>query len=599
MSPWRAIWIVVERSLRTVSVNAEAAAFTKYCSGSTTNLGVVAMYGGNVTLAANYLRYVLDRAQGVAYVRLGVLDNLAQIALFEGKLSECGEILKRCANEISQDRVPARSWYDLAHQLTRCAYFERLERLGRRSSRSPTTPTRNWPAASSRPSAPPSSAPRPAPSPASANTPRPTPHSPPPSAPAREAPSTRSSSSKPPRPSASAPRRRRARRRPLRPRHRRVPRHRPPLPRVAGSTATATTCSATPARASPSRRAGLDRRPTPSLLLSDVATILGAGHSIDLLAHRVAAILHEHDARPARRRPRASPAASTRPSPPRRLRPTPTAPSPSACAAPIASSPSPSASVRAIDEISLLKSVADLVQVAVNRTRTTPSPKTKTRTSGPARPSADGDDTIFRSPRMVELLRIAVRLAATRPADPASPARPAPARKSSRASFTNTASATPRPVRRRSTARPSPRELVESQLFGHRRGAFTGAIDAFAGVIRAAERGTLFLDEVGDLELAIQPKLLRFLESGEIHPVGETKPSRVQVRIVAATNADLDEMVAQGRFRGDLFYRLGVAHLALPPLRERKDEIPALAALFLTRYATRVPPKPACASATT
>ena len=129
-----------------------------------------------------------------------------------------------------------------------------------------------------------------------------------------------------------------------------------------------------------------------------------------------------------------------------------------------------------------------------------------------------------------------------------------------------------------------PRDLVESQLFGHRRGAFTGATDSFPGLIRGAEHGTLFLDEVGDLDQAIQPKLLRFLEGAEIHPIGELKPQRVPVRIVAATNAVLEDLVEAGRFRRDLFYRLGVARLALPPLRERKDEIPALAALFLARY---------------
>jgi DNA-binding NtrC family response regulator len=130
----------------------------------------------------------------------------------------------------------------------------------------------------------------------------------------------------------------------------------------------------------------------------------------------------------------------------------------------------------------------------------------------------------------------------------------------------------------------TPRDLVESQLFGHRRGSFTGATDSFPGLIRAAERGTLFLDEIGDLDPGVQPKLLRFLESAEIHPIGELKTQHVPVRIVAATNANLDDLVEAGRFRRDLFYRLDVARLALPPLRERKDEIPALAALFLTRY---------------
>jgi DNA-binding NtrC family response regulator len=128
------------------------------------------------------------------------------------------------------------------------------------------------------------------------------------------------------------------------------------------------------------------------------------------------------------------------------------------------------------------------------------------------------------------------------------------------------------------------RDLVESQLFGHRRGSFTGATEAFSGVIRAAEHGTLFLDEIGDLDPGVQPKLLRFLESGEIQPVGEARTLSVSVRLVAATNADLESLVAQGRFREDLFYRLGSARLTLPPLRERKDEIPALVSGFVSRF---------------
>jgi transcriptional regulator with PAS, ATPase and Fis domain len=129
------------------------------------------------------------------------------------------------------------------------------------------------------------------------------------------------------------------------------------------------------------------------------------------------------------------------------------------------------------------------------------------------------------------------------------------------------------------------KDLVESQLFGHRRGAFTGAVDAFPGLVKSAERGTLFLDEIGDLEGVVQPKLLRFLESGEIQPVGDMRPQRVAVRVVAATNADLDALAKQGKFRSDLFYRIGVVKLELPPLRERKDEIPAFASLFLAKFA--------------
>src|SRR2546423_4409532 len=126
-----------------------------------------------------------------------------------------------------------------------------------------------------------------------------------------------------------------------------------------------------------------------------------------------------------------------------------------------------------------------------------------------------------------------------------------------------------------------PRELVESQLFGHRRGAFTGADRDHAGFIRAARDGTLFLDEIGDLSLDLQPKLLRFLESGEISPLGETAPHTVNVRILAATNTNLEDAVRQGRFREDLFYRLNVVRLSVRPLRERRDEIPGLVNHFV------------------
>jgi hydrogenase-4 transcriptional activator len=128
-----------------------------------------------------------------------------------------------------------------------------------------------------------------------------------------------------------------------------------------------------------------------------------------------------------------------------------------------------------------------------------------------------------------------------------------------------------------------PRDMIESQLFGYRRGAFTGAHEAFPGIIRAAAGGTLFLDEIGELPLDIQPKLLRFLDVKEIHPLGEPHPVHVDVRVVAATNARLEQMVAQGRFREDLFYRLNVIPFALPPLRECREEIPLLAHHFLKR----------------
>ena len=130
-----------------------------------------------------------------------------------------------------------------------------------------------------------------------------------------------------------------------------------------------------------------------------------------------------------------------------------------------------------------------------------------------------------------------------------------------------------------------PRDMLDSQLFGHRKGSFTGATDHFPGVIRAAAGGTLFLDEIGDTTLEVQPKLLRFLESHEVHPIGEVQPVRTDVRVIAATNADIDALVAQGRLREDLLYRLNVVRLHVPPLRERRVEIPAFANHYLQKHA--------------
>jgi len=132
-----------------------------------------------------------------------------------------------------------------------------------------------------------------------------------------------------------------------------------------------------------------------------------------------------------------------------------------------------------------------------------------------------------------------------------------------------------------------PKELSEGYLFGYRRGAFTGAVTDSQGVIRTAAGGTLFLDEIGDLPLDLQPKLLRFLQEGEIQPLGEQRPIQVDVRIIAATNTDLEEMVAQGRFREDLYYRLNVIRLRVPPLRERRSEVPAIVNYYLNHYSSK------------
>ena len=132
-----------------------------------------------------------------------------------------------------------------------------------------------------------------------------------------------------------------------------------------------------------------------------------------------------------------------------------------------------------------------------------------------------------------------------------------------------------------------PETLLESELFGHRRGAFTGAIRDQPGLFRSAAGGTVFLDEVGEMPSSMQAKLLRVLEQGEVMPLGESIPSKVDVRVLSATNRQLRSDVQQGRFRSDLFYRIAVFPIKLPPLRERREDIPILAQRFVKRAAER------------
>jgi Nif-specific regulatory protein len=129
-----------------------------------------------------------------------------------------------------------------------------------------------------------------------------------------------------------------------------------------------------------------------------------------------------------------------------------------------------------------------------------------------------------------------------------------------------------------------PENLLESELFGHKKGSFTGATEDKKGLFELADGGTLFLDEVGEMPLNLQAKLLRVLQEGEIRPVGHSRTIKVDTRIVAATNRDLEKEVAEGRFREDLFYRLKVFPLRVPPLRERSEDVPLLAAHFLRKY---------------
>src|SRR5687768_3574698 len=132
-----------------------------------------------------------------------------------------------------------------------------------------------------------------------------------------------------------------------------------------------------------------------------------------------------------------------------------------------------------------------------------------------------------------------------------------------------------------------PAELIESMLFGHRRGTFTGAMQDQAGLIRSAENGTLFLDEIGDLPLSLQPKLLRFLQEGEIHTLGERAPRKVNVRVIAATHKDLEQLVSEKLFREDLYYRIATLTIEVPPLRDRPEDISALISHFVSHYSRK------------
>src|SRR5205823_9592997 len=130
-----------------------------------------------------------------------------------------------------------------------------------------------------------------------------------------------------------------------------------------------------------------------------------------------------------------------------------------------------------------------------------------------------------------------------------------------------------------------PRDLIESTLFGHEKGSFTGAIAQHRGCFEQAQGGTIFLDEIGELDVGLQPKLLRVLENRELKRVGSDKTVKIDVRVCAATNRDLRAMINEGTFREDLYFRLSVIHIELPPLRDRKEDIPYLVGHFLKTVA--------------
>ena len=311
-----------------------------------------------------------------------------------------------------------------------------------------------------------------------------------------------------------------------------------------------------------------------SLVLADVSTLLSAGHSIDIMAQRLSAVISTTSMRSRFDISDGEPASvsvswDSSSDGTQRI---------------ILSEAERSLvltvrDVHLLEDISLLRTLTELAKVAVAQSGD--RRQQDADLLWPQVPLPTGGDAVFWSPRMQELLRLALKLATSDLpiliTGETGTGKEVIAKlihansKWTRGPFVPFNSAT------------VPKDLVESQLFGHRKGAFTGAHEASSGLIRAAHHGTLFLDEIGDLDPAVQPKLLRFLESGEIHALGDPRPVQTRVRVVAATNASLESLVSQGRFRSELFYRLRVATLALPPLRERKDEIPALAATFVRK----------------
>ncbi len=472
-----------------------AASFSKYVLGSTANLAIVALYEGQTDKSRRYFEHVIPLTSDLTYVKLGAIDSLAQLELYEGNFGRASELLAQCALVTAGDRVPARSWYDLAHQLTRCTYHERLGEwpaiVSIAEDTDPELVRRQYKAvrttllcAKAR-------------------------------ALARLGEHSRADAA-------------------LGLAVQTCPRSAvdPLIVLEASRAACATLRGETSAgrthfdralagcraighryheRWITATRDELQRHSvgttvsaprsidtgSAGLVLTDVATILGAGHSIDLMAHHTASLLQgtalgprvdvDHEGG-CEYQPDPTASWDTQPDgtfsihlrgSDRRIAIRVT-------------------KVNTIDDIALLKSVADLVQVAVGRTADSEEDDDD-QNLWPRAAIASDEDAIFRSPRMVELLKIATRLATT----------DLPVLITGETGTGKEIFA--RLIHEHSKHRRGPfvpfncsaiaRDLVESQLFGHRRGAFTGAHESSAGMIRAAEHGTLFLDEVGDLDL--------------------------------------------------------------------------------------------------
>ncbi len=548
----------------------------RHRAGSLGNLGTLSLCLGDSDNARRLLSDGLALCDQLSFVRLALTDSLAAVAIYDTNLTEASRLIEQCRQTIESQRVPSRSWYDLTHQITRCLFHSLREEwsdivaiVDEADPELERRQLRTWRATL-----------------LSARA----------KALARLGQHDEAHSS-------------------LVAAMNTCPKGAvDPMINIEVATAVclahrgdviqaqrhfdraASACDAIEHRflgwmaereraASPvatvrpshaaERRRQSDTDDS-ALLLSDAAAILTAGQSLDLMAERVRSILH---ATPLRSRVQITKRAEGHDENSSGLSASWEFRGSQGCRIDLSNMDRTiTIDVRdlaSLEEVAIVKSITDLLAASVNQDADADE------RLWPMTMPTSPDDTVFWSPRMQELLRITERLATTDL--PILITGETGTGKEVFARLIHDNSKVKRGPFVPFNASAIPRDLVESQLFGHRRGAFTGAHESSSGVIRSADHGTLFLDEIGDLELALQPKLLRFLECGEIHPVGDPKPMRVSVRVVAATNARLETLVEQGRFRSDLLYRLRVAALELPPLRERKDEIPALTAFFVRR----------------
>ena len=549
---------------------------SRHIAASLGNLGHLALCGGYGDRGRQLFGDAAGLSRGFSFVQLGITDSMAALALFEGNLPEAATHIQECRRIIASHNVPSRSWYDLTHQITKCLYFGMREEwesiiniVNEANPELDRRQLRTWQATLLA---------------------------------ARARAEARLGEHDAANLSLLAAMRACPRgavdplisietatgtclalRGDTQQAHRHFDRalracdaieHRFQSWLVTHERQSVSAMAARTAGPAPDHRRPVDTHDT-ALLLADVASVLTAGQSVDLLAQRLIAIL---EPTPLRTRLQithvvthpdtVSPAASWEFRGSHGCRIELTGADKTICI--------DIRHLASLEEITLVKSLTDILSVAL--------PQDEDNQLWPQAEHDSPDDAVFWSPRMQELLRVAQRLASTEL--PILITGETGTGKEVFARLIHDHSRVKRGPFIPFNASAIPRDLVESQMFGHRRGAFTGALESSPGVIRSADHGTLFLDEIGDLDQAVQPKLLRFLESGEIHPIGDLKPLTVKVRIVAATNARLESLAEQGRFRTDLLYRLRVATLSLPPLRERKDEIPALTAHFVRKAVT-------------